>query len=185
MFLTWQLFALANNVHSGKPKTSKTFVLYKEKNRHKKGLAFCAKIVYIIIYRKYRNAVQMWKERAFCMKRAMLVTLALLLTACASMAAWLAVYHIPGKLDYEELEFDGYEMNGDVLTVRVHAELDGVYLYRVNARTNGDQLELTFRGGKQPALAQTKNASEAVFRITVPAEVKNVVCDSHTLYSVR
>ncbi len=119
------------------------------------------------------------------MKRAVLIITALLLTACASMAAWLAVYHMSSELEYEELEFDGYEMNGDVLTVRVHAELDGVYLYRVSARTNGDQLELTFRGGKQPALAQTKNASDAVFQITVPAEVKDVVCDSRTLYSVR
>ncbi len=127
----------------------------------------------------------MWKERAFCMKRAILVTLALLLTACASMAAWLVIYRMSGELDYDELEFGEYEMNGDVLTVRVHAELDGVYLYRVKAHTNGDQLELTFRGGKQPALAQTENATEAVFYITVPAEVKNVVCGTHTLYSVR
>lgn len=119
------------------------------------------------------------------MKRAILIVTALLLTACLSMASWLTVYYMPNRLEYKELDFDEYEMNGDVLTVRVSAKLDGVYLYRVGAKANGDELELTFRGGKQPALAQSKNKSEAVFRITVPPEVKRVVCGTHTLYTVR
>ena len=120
------------------------------------------------------------------MKRAFLIVMALVLTACLSIAAWLAVYHMPQKLSYDELEFDGYEMNGDVLTIRVHAKLDGAYLYRVGMHENENgELELTFRGGKQPALAQTKNTSQAVFEITVPSDVRKVVCGTHTLYSVR
>ena len=120
------------------------------------------------------------------MKRAFLIAMALILTVCLVTASWLAVYYMPQKLSYDELEFGEYEMNGDVLTVRVHAKLNGAYVYRVSMHENENgELELTFRGGKQQALAQTKNTSEAVFLITVPSDVRKVVCGTHTLYSVR
>lgn len=117
---------------------------------------------------------------------ALLVAAALLLTLCLSAASYFVCANHSYTIGYSDLQIDEYHLEGNTFTIKVSADLDGEYLYKVLATQNGEpgELELTFRGGKQPSLAQTPDKAEATFEIEVPAGTTRIVCDDMTVYTI-
>lgn len=122
------------------------------------------------------------------MKRTpLLVIVSLLLTACIASVSYLCIYYHSYELEYDELNFESYDFDNGILTVRVRAATDGEYLYKVLAGSNENagEWELTFRGGKQQALAQNPESVIAKFTIEIPAGTTRVVCDGTTVYRIE
>lgn len=114
-----------------------------------------------------------------------LIVIALLLTLCVAMASYLIIYHHSYEIEYEELEIGATSYENGVLTITVNASMEGEYIYRVIGAPNDEgEFELTFRGGKQPALAQDPGEHIATFTVEIPSEYKKVVCGKATVYTV-
>jgi len=114
-----------------------------------------------------------------------LIAISLLLTLCVVMASYLIIYHHSYEIAYEDLEIGETTYENGVLTVTVNASMEGEYLYRViGAPNDKGEFELTFRGGKQAALAQKAGKNEATFTIEIPAGYKKVVCGKATVYTI-
>ena len=114
-----------------------------------------------------------------------LIVMALLLTASVVMASYLLIYHASYEIEYDDIEVTETQYADGVLTLKVKTEIPGEYLYRViGAPNEKGEFELTFRGGKQGALAQTKGEDTAVFEIEIPDEYKKIVCGKSTVYTI-
>ncbi|MBE6578661.1 MAG: hypothetical protein E7651_02510 [Ruminococcaceae bacterium] len=114
-----------------------------------------------------------------------LILISLLLTACVVMAAYLLIYHHSYELEYADLDIDETTYENGVLTVTVKSATAGEFLYRmIGAPNDKGEFELTFRGGKQGALAQTPGKYSATFTVEVPEEYKKVVCGKSTIYTI-
>lgn len=122
------------------------------------------------------------------MKRTpLLVIVSLLLTVCIASVSYLCIYYDSYELEYGELDFESYDFDNGILTVRVRSAADGEYLYKVLAGSNENagEWELTFRGGKQKALAQNPESVIAKFSIEIPAGTNRVVCGENTVYRIE
>ena len=121
------------------------------------------------------------------MKRTpILIAVSLLLTACLTAGAYLAFVFSSRTIGYADLEIEEHDYKNNTFTVKVRADEDGMYLYKVLAVQNGEgELVLTFRGGKQPSRAQTKGEEVATFSIDVPTGTTRITCDDLTVYTVK
>ena len=114
-----------------------------------------------------------------------LIGISLLLAFSLVAGAYLVVYHHDYEVKYKELDIVSKQYEDGVLTITVASALDGEFLYSVEGAENEDgNYELTFLGGKQPALAQKPGKAEAVFRIPIPDGYEKVVCGTTTLYTI-
>ncbi len=119
------------------------------------------------------------------MKRLLIICISLLLTGCVVMLSWLLIYHHSYSYKYSELDFEEFELENGTLTFHVKSELKGEYVYRVLTVSDGTDLKLTLRGGKQASLAQTPGSSSATFSIELPEGTERVVCGTSTVYNVH
>lgn len=122
------------------------------------------------------------------MKRtALLIVIALFLTACIVAVSYAVCYGSSYTVEYADLDIKEYDFDGKIFTVKVSADADGEYLYKVLATQSGEEgeLVLTFRGGKQPSRAQTPDKKTATFSVEVPAGTKRIVCDGMTVYTIN
>ena len=121
------------------------------------------------------------------MKRTpLLIAVALLLTACITAVSYFAFVSSSRSIGYADLSIEEHSYKNNTLTVKVSADEDGIYLYKVLASPNGEgELVLTFRGGKQPSKAQTPGKAVATFQIDVPAGITRITCDDMTFYTVK
>lgn len=117
---------------------------------------------------------------------ALFVAAALLLTACVAAASYFVCINHSYEIDYADLHFEDHQMEGNTFSFKVGSDLDGEYIYKVLTSQNGEpgELVLTFRGGKQPSLAQTPDQKDATFEIEVPAGITRIVCDDVTVYTI-
>ncbi len=114
-----------------------------------------------------------------------LIAIVLLLSLCVVMASYLVIYNFSYELEYKEIDIEETSYENGVLTITLKASMEGEYLYRViGAPNEKGEYELTFRGGKQPALAQTPGESLATFTVEIPAGYTKVVCDKSILHSI-
>lgn len=114
-----------------------------------------------------------------------LIAISLLLTLCLVMASYLVIYHHSYELEYADLEIGETTYENGILTVTVNASMEGEYLYRVIAAPNDEgEYELTFRGGKQAALAHTPGEASATFTVEIPDGYERVVCGESTIYTI-
>ncbi len=118
---------------------------------------------------------------------ALLIVIALLLTACIAAASYWVCANHSYVIDYADLNIEEYHFEDNTFTVKVSADLKGEYIYKVLTSPNGEpgELVLTFRGGKQPSLAQIPDKTDATFKIDVPAGTSRIVCDGMTVYTIE
>jgi len=118
------------------------------------------------------------------MKRtALLIAIVLLASVCITALSYLAFVFSSYEIKYADLQIKEYDIEGNTFTIKVSADTQGEYLYKVLASPNGEpgELVLTFRGGKQPSRAQTPGKATATFVIELPADTTRIVCDGMTV----
>ena len=121
------------------------------------------------------------------MKRTpLLIAVALALTALIAASSYFVCVFSSCEVGYADLSIKEHSYDNHTFTIEVSVDEDGMYLYKVLATQNSEgDLELTFRGGKQPSMAQTPNKAVATFQIDVPAGTQRIVCDGMTVYTIK
>ncbi len=117
--------------------------------------------------------------------RLLLVCVSLLLAFAVALTAGVVAYHWSYTYEYSELTFDNFSLVDGWLYFRVRSNVTGEYVYKFFADDDGNgQIALTFRGGKQPDLAETPGLDDANFKIELPEGTRKLVCGKSTVYTV-
>lgn len=119
------------------------------------------------------------------MNRLLFLCVSLLLAFALALLAGTVAYRWSSAYDYSDLTFDNFSLVDGRLTFRVRSNIEGEYVYKLIADSDGSgQINLTVRGGKQSALAQSPGLDDAYFHIDLPEGTRKLVCGKSTVYTV-
>ena len=126
------------------------------------------------------------KGAPLSVNRFLICCISLAAALCIALFAGVYAYRASYSYAYADLTFDSFSLDGNRLTLHVHSNTDGEYVYRlVTSGLEDGKLSVTIRGGKQSALAQTPGEKVASFYIDLPEGTEKVVCGKSTIYTVQ
>lgn len=118
--------------------------------------------------------------------------LSFLLAAAVVAGSWLTVFYHASILSYSEVSFTQFQLqDNQTFTFTADADQTGIYLYSLSTVQEGDELRLILRGGKQASRAWPDGSTtahgkhSASFTVSVPADVKRIVCGKTTVYTIH